>query len=357
MSKKEQNIENFSLTQRSEAQLSDYPTTRLRRGRRNASMRALLQETHLSKDDVILPLFVEENLKQRTEIESLPGVFRETEESLKTTVKSAWDKGVKCIILFGVSHNKDHEGTDSLKPNGLMARMIKAARKAAPEIIIIADACFCEYTDHGHCGPINTDKNDVDNDRTLNNLAHQAEVAAQAGADIIAPSGMMDGMVAAIREGLDSAGFEDIAIMAYSAKFASHLYGPFREASGCTLDSSAQTGPENRETYQMNPANSDEAMREVEQDILEGADMVMVKPGIAYLDIIQRIKSTHNIPIFAYHVSGEYAMLKAAADRGWLNYEAVLGEHLMALKRAGCTGILTYGALDLINILDKAQNS
>lgn len=331
---------------------ASHPVKRMRRLRRTKGMRDLLQEHHITKQDLVYPIFVEEHIQDRQAINSLPGIFRETEESLSAAVKDAAEAGIQSIILFGVSHNKDDEGTDSLNHNGLLARMIRTAREAAPEMVIIADACFCEYTDHGHCGPI-SDKGDVDNDRTIDNLRHQAVIAAQAGADIIAPSGMMDGMVANIRDALDSAGFEDIAILSYAAKFASHFYGPFRDAAGCALGSHDHA-PKTREGYQMNPANAEEAMREVAIDLKEGADMIMVKPGIAYLDIIQRIKSTHNVPLFAYHVSGEYAMLHAAAEKGWLDYENTLMEQMIAFKRAGCNAILTYGALDIAKILDKA---
>lgn len=330
-----------------------YPKKRMRRLRRTEAMRTLLQEHAVTAQDLILPIFVEENATERTPIPSLPGVTRETEETLPTAVKAAYEAGIQSIILFGVSHNKDETGSDSLKADGLMARMISSARAAAPNMLIIADACFCEYTDHGHCGPIN-DKNLIDNDATLDNLAKQAVIAAQAGADIIAPSGMMDGMVAAIRHGLDTAGFEDIAILSYAAKFASHFYGPFRDAAGCALGHMA-SAPKTRDSYQMQPANSNEALREVALDIEEGADMIMVKPGLPYLDIIQRITDTYNIPVFAYHVSGEYAMLQAAAQNGWIDYDNALHEQMIAFKRAGCSAILTYGALDLLHFLKSKK--
>jgi porphobilinogen synthase len=318
---------------------------RLRRLRKSAAMRDLLQETHLSVNDLILPLFIEENAPERTAIASLPGVFRETETSLTGALQEASSLGIKAAILFGVSHNKDAAGSDSMKKGGLLDRMIRRAKDAAPDMLIIADVCFCEYTDHGHCGVL-TEAGDVDNDRTLINLAKQAQIAAAAGADIIAPSGMMDGMVAAIRAGLDEDGFTEIPILSYAAKFASAFYGPFRDAAGCALGSHPHARKD-RKTYQMNPANADEAMREVAQDIQEGADMVMVKPGLPYLDIIHRVKTTFGLPTFAYHVSGEYAMLKAAAEKGWIDYDAAYGEILMGFKRAGCDAIITYGALDL----------
>lgn len=323
----------------------DTPNMRLRRLRRNDAMRALVQENHLSVNDLILPLFIEENAIERTAIASLPGVYRETESTLAGAMKEAQNLGIKAAILFGVSHNKDAAGSDSLKADGLLSRMIKRAKDAAPEMLIIADLCFCEYTDHGHCGVLNV-AGDVDNDRTLDNLAKQAAVAARAGADIVAPSGMMDGMVAAIRAGLDSDGHTDVPILSYAAKFASAFYGPFRDAAGCSLGTHKHARKD-RKTYQMNPANAAEALREVAEDVAEGADMVMVKPGLPYLDIIHRVKTTFGLPTFAYHVSGEYAMLKAAAEKGWLNEETALMEIMLGFKRAGCDAIITYSALDL----------
>jgi len=316
-------------------------------------MRELLQEHHVTPADLIYPIFVEENLDERTPITSLPGVFRETETSLKAAVNEAWENGIKSIILFGVSHHKDAEGTDAMKPDGLLARMIKNAKDACPDMLVIADTCFCEYTDHGHCGPISS-KNDVDNDLTLINLGRQALISADAGADIIAPSGMMDGMVGAIRTALDSNGHQDVPIMSYAAKFASCFYGPFRDAAGCSLEGAGHNYPKDRKTYQMNPANAEEAMREVELDIEEGADMLMVKPGMPYLDIISKVVERYQYPTFAYHVSGEYAMLKAAAEKGWLGYEESLHETLLSFKRAGCTGVLTYGALDFAKSFNNA---
>ncbi|MAF68170.1 MAG: porphobilinogen synthase [Micavibrio sp.] len=322
---------------------------RMRRLRKTPALRDLVRETHLSVKDLIYPIFTEENLDERVEISSMPGVYRETEKSLATRVKEAADLGIPAVILFGVSHHKDENGSDSFKATGLFARMIKIAKEAAPDISVIADVCFCEYTDHGHCGPIAED-GDVDNDATLINIGKQAVNAAKAGADIIAPSGMMDGTVAAIRAALDEAGFTEIPIMAYAAKFASTYYGPFRDAAGCALGKYDHVAKD-RKTYQMDPANAREALREVELDIAEGADMVMVKPGLAYLDILAKTKDSFSLPTFSYHVSGEYAMLKAAAEKGWLEYEAVMMETLLSFKRAGADGILTYTALDAARIL------
>ncbi|MCD8570838.1 MAG: porphobilinogen synthase [Alphaproteobacteria bacterium] len=331
-----------------------FPSTRLRRLRANPAMRALVQEQRLSADDFILPIFVEENTDERKEISSLPGVFRETENTLETAVKNAARHGIKGIILFGISHHKDFTGSDSLKKDGLMARMINRAKNASPETLVIADACFCEYTDHGHCGPLA--HGDVDNDSTLENLGQQAVVAAEAGADIIAPSGMMDGMVAAIRRALDANSFQNTSILSYAVKYASGFYGPFREAAGCSLGQYPDA-PTTRKTYQMNPANSDEALREAALDIAEGADMLMVKPGLPYLDIMRRVKDEFKMPLFAYQVSGEYAMMKAAEQKGWLDYETVLMESLMSFKRAGCDAILTYGAIEAARILEKSGSN
>lgn len=312
---------------------------RMRRLRTSENMRALVRENTLSAADLVLPLFVEENVSERQAIKSMPGVYRETEKSIGAIVREAEAAGVKSVMLFGVSHNKDAHGTDSMKRDGLLARMIRNVKDACPDMIVMADACFCEYTDHGHCGPLD-DNGHVMNDLTLENLAVQAVVAAEAGADIIAPSGMMDGMVAAIRTALDENNFTNTAILSYAAKYASAFYGPFRDAAGCSLKSG------DRKTHQMDPANSDEAMREVAIDLEEGADMVMVKPGLPYLDIVHRVKTEFRVPTFAYNVSGEYAMLKFAAQAGALDYDKALLEMLMAFKRAGADGILTYAAID-----------
>ncbi len=326
------------------------PEKRMRRMRQNPTIRRFVQETYLTVNDLIYPIFVEENAQSRTPINSMPGVFRETESTLPDKVRECRDLGIPAIILFGVSKNKDVIGSDSMRPNGLLARMIQSAKQAAPDILVIADICFCEYTDHGHCGPLNDDQTDVDNDRTLQNLAIQSIIAAEAGADIIAPSGMMDGLVEAIRSGLDQSGYSHLPIMAYSAKFASGFYGPFRDAAGCSLGGGC--GPKDRKTYQMNPANAMEALRETEQDIIEGADMVMVKPGLPYLDVIRQVKDNFEMPTFAYNVSGEYAMLKYAAEAGAIDYDTAMMEALLSFKRAGADGILTYHALDAARILN-----
>ncbi|MCK6419280.1 MAG: porphobilinogen synthase [Alphaproteobacteria bacterium] len=326
-----------------------YPSLRLRRLRQNDTLRAMVQETRLTVHDLILPLFVEENLNQRTPIASLPGVFRETETSVIKTIGKAQALGVNAFIFFGVSHKKDSQGTDSFTSGGILDRVFRRVREACPTALLIADACFCEYTDHGHCGPLSK-HGDVDNDGTLMNLGKQAVTAARAGADIIAPSGMMDGMVQAIRAALDAAGFENTPILSYASKFASCFYGPFRDAAGCSLGA-YEHARKDRKTYQMNPANAHEALREAALDVAEGADMLMVKPGLPYLDIISAVKREFKMPTFAYQVSGEFAMLKAAAAQGMLDYNSALMESLLCLKRAGADAILTYGATDAAQIL------
>jgi porphobilinogen synthase len=255
------------------------------------------------------------------------------------------------MMLFGVSHNKDHTGSDSMDPNGLMARMIDRAKQAAPELVIIPDTCFCEYTDHGHCGPLD-DNGDVDNDRTLENIAMQAVVAAEAGADMIAPSAMMDGQVSAIRHALDSTGFSHLPIMAYAAKFASCFYGPFRDAAGCSLGKTKNVRSD-RKTYQMDPANGREALREALLDANEGADILMIKPGLPYIDILARLRDETKLPLAAYQVSGEYAMLKYAAQAGALDYDRAMMESLLAFKRAGADMILTYASLEAARIIQN----
>ena len=318
----------------------------MRRLRVNENMRRMVRETSLSPQHLTLPIFVEEGLDERTPVSSMPGVFRETEKSLEKIVREAENQSIGAIMLFGVSRNKDYSGSDSMRKGGLLDRMIKRAKDTSPDLLVMADLCFCEYTDHGHCGPI-SDQGHVHNDATIENIALQALIAADAGADILAPSGMMDGQVGAIRSALDQSGHADRAILAYAAKYASVFYGPFRQAAGCSL----QKG--DRKTYQMDPANSDEAMREVALDIEEGADMVMIKPGLPYLDIISRVKREFAMPTFAYNVSGEYAMLKYAAQAGALDYDKAVMEMMMCFRRAGADGILTYAALDVAQKLNS----
>ena len=330
-----------------------FPHVRMRRLRKTESLRALVREHSISSNDLIVPIFVEENIDERVEVKSMPGVFRETEKSLDARVKDIAQSGVKSIMLFGVSHNKDSVGSDSMNPNGLLSRMISRAKNAAPELSIIADVCFCEYTDHGHCGPL-CKHGDVDNDRTLENIAMQSVIAAEAGADMIAPSGMMDGQVSAIRHALDVTGFSDIPIMAYGAKFASVFYGPFRDAAGCALGKNANVRSD-RKSYQLDPANGREAIRDAMLDVREGADILMVKPGMAYLDILCRLRQECDMPLAVYQVSGEYAMLRFAGLAGALNYQDAMMESLMAFKRAGADMILTYAGDDVARFLNEGK--
>lgn len=311
------------------------PDFRFRRLRRTSSLRALVRETHLTKADFILPIFVEEGITTPVAIKSMPDVYRYPESQLADVVNRAWSKGVRAIILFGVSTHKDEEGSDTWAQDGLLARMIRIAKKAQPDMLVISDNCFCEYTTHGHCGVV--DKCDVDNDATLENLQKQVVLAAQAGVDMIAPSGMMDGMIAAIRQALDEAGFTHIPVMSYSTKFASAFYGPFRDA----VDSSFKG---TRNTYQMDYANGREALAESLQDDAEGADILMVKPGLAYLDILAHIRANSARPLAVYHVSGEYAMIKAGAAAGVIDEKSIVLETMTAFKRAGADLIITYYA-------------
>ena len=315
------------------------PSFRFRRLRRTQVLRDLTRQTHLSANDFILPLFIEEQIDTPVAIESMPGVSRIPEANLEQRVKAVWANGVKAIILFGVSHQKDDCGSDSWDDNGLLSRCIKVAKAAVPQMLVISDNCFCEYTDHGHCGVVVN--NDVDNDLTLENLQKQVISSARAGADMIAPSGMMDGMIASIRQALDAAGFNHIPVMSYSTKFASAFYGPFREA----VDSSFIG---TRNTYQQDPANGREALAESMQDEAEGADILMVKPGLAYLDVIADIRAHSSLPLAVYQVSGEYAMIKAAAAAGVIDEKAIVLETMIAFKRAGCDLIITYYAEDLV---------
>ncbi len=276
----------------------------------------------------------------------MPGIFRETEKTFPAALKQAEDAGLKAVMLFGIPKHKDGIGSDSLKSNGLLARMVGQAKNACPDVAVMADLCFCEYTDHGHCGVLDA-AGDVDNDLTLENLAVQALVAAKAGADLLAPSGMMDGTIATLRGALDANGFSHIPLMAYSTKFASAFYGPFRDAAGCSL------GKGNRKTYQMDPANGREAIRESLLDEAQGADILMVKPGMPYLDVLANLRRETRLPLAVYQVSGEYAMIRHAALAGALNAEAVMIESLIAFKRAGADLILSYFAPEAAAILQK----
>ncbi|UTF60685.1 porphobilinogen synthase [Gilvimarinus sp. DA14] len=311
---------------------------RFRRRRRTPAIRDLVRENQLSIDDLILPIFVQEGISEPVTIDSMPGVVRYPEDQLADAVQNAWQLGIKAVLLFGVSDNKDDIGSDTWREDGLLARMIRIAKAAVPEMLIISDNCFCEYTSHGHCGVVCN--HDVDNDKTLKNLQKQVVTCARAGVDMIAPSGMMDGMISAIREALDSSGFSHIPVMSYSTKFASAFYGPFRDAVDSTFKGS-------RNTYQMDPANGREALAESLEDEVEGADLLMVKPGIAYLDVIADIRAHSALPLAVYHVSGEYAMIKAAAAAGVIDEKAIVLETMLAFKRAGANLIITYYASDL----------
>jgi porphobilinogen synthase len=312
---------------------------RPRRLRRTAAIRALVRETRLSPDDFVYPLFVCEGEGVRREIGSMPGAFNLSIDELVKEVEAARSAGVRSVILFGVPDRKDAAGTQAYAEDGITQRAIRALKREVKDTIVIADNCLCEYTDHGHCGLI--EDGEVLNDQTLDLLAQTAVSQAEAGADIIAPSNMMDGFVVAIREALDEAGFEHIPIMSYAVKYASGFYGPFREA--------AQSAPQfgDRRGYQMDPANAREAMREAELDFQQGADFLMVKPALPYLDIIRAVRERFDLPVAAYQVSGEYAMIKAAARLGWIEEERVALETLTSIKRAGADIILTYFAHEL----------
>lgn len=331
-----------------------FPHVRMRRLRRTPAIRDLVRENTVTANDLIVPIFVEEDIDERLPLATMPGVFRETEKSLEAAVKDIAASGVKSVMLFGVSHHKDHTGSDSMDPNGLLARMIDRAKQAAPELMVIADVCFCEYTDHGHCGPLCQD-GDVDNDRTLHNIGMQSVIAAEAGADMIAPSGMMDGQVSVIRHSLDVTGFSHVPIMAYAAKFASCFYGPFRDAVDCKIGKTGQAVRSDRKSYQMDPANAREALRDAMLDVREGADILMVKPGMAYLDILAKMRQQSDLPLAVYQVSGEYAMMRFAAQAGALNYQDAMMESLLAFKRAGADMILTYAGADVARFVNEGK--
>jgi len=315
-------------------------TQRPRRLRAHPKLRQLVRQHTLTRDDLVLPLFAVPGSGVEREVASMPGVFQQSVERVAESTRAAQELGLPAVILFGIPETKDATGSSSWQTDGIVQRALEATAAAAPEILRIVDLCFCEYTDHGHCGVL-TEGGDVDNDATLVNLAQQAVALARAGAQVIAPSGMMDGMVAAIRAGLDEAGFTDIPILSYAAKYASAFYGPFRDVA----ESAPSFG--DRRTYQQDPANGDEALKEVALDIEQGADMVMVKPAMPCLDVIKEVSLNFDAPVAAYQVSGEYAMLKAASANGWLEEERVMEESLLAIKRAGADFILTYYAREM----------
>jgi porphobilinogen synthase len=318
-----------------------FPAIRPRRLRQHPLLRELVRETTLAVQDFILPLFVRPGSGLRREIASMPGQYQLSVDRLLEEVGAALELGIGAFLLFGIPTHKDATGSSALDPEGIVQQALCTLRRHfGSRILLITDECFCEYTDHGHCGVLSekTGRLDLDNDATLPLLAQQCVSHAQAGADMVAPSGMLDGMVAAVRQGLDAAGFAHVPILSYAAKYASGFYGPFRDAA----ESPPQFG--DRTSYQMDPANSDEALREVALDLAEGADLVMVKPALAYLDVICRVKQRFGVPVAAYNVSGEFAMLKAAAQKGWLEERRVVLEILTSIKRAGADMIITYHA-------------
>jgi porphobilinogen synthase len=318
---------------------------RPRRLRRTDAIRSLVRETRLAPENFVLPLFVCPGTGVRREISSMPGVFNLSIDETTKEVAAAYDIGVRSVMLFGLPETKDLVASGAYAEDGIVQRAIRAVRQSSPQMIIMADTCLCEYTSHGHCGVVRD--GDVINDESLELLAQTALSQAAAGADIVAPSAMMDGQVGAIREILDREGFENTAILAYAVKYASGFYGPFREA--------AQSAPEfgDRRAYQMDPPNAREAMREAELDYSEGADILMVKPATVYLDVLSLVRERFDVPIAAYHVSGEYALIKAAAQKGWIDEERVMMETLTSIKRAGADIILTYYARDAIKVLSK----
>lgn len=320
-----------------------FPDYRPRRLRRNEAMRSLIRETSISAANLIYPLFVMPGKGVREEVPSMPGVFRMSVDQLAAEVRDCLSLGVNHVILFGLPEKKDPMGSGAHAADGIIQRAIKEIKNKVPEMMVSTDVCLCEYTSHGHCGIIID--NMVDNDSTLEVLAETALSHAKAGADMVAPSDMMDGRVGEIRAALDENNFTNIPIMSYAVKYASGFYGPFRDAAECAPQEGDRSG------YQMDPANSREAMREATLDVEEGADILMVKPAVAYLDIISRLRDEFDLPIAAYHVSGEYAMIKAAAERGWIDGDRVMAETLLSIRRAGADIILTYFAKDMARLL------
>ncbi len=320
-----------------------YPTQRPRRLRRNDVLRSMVRETSLEPTDFIYPLFVVEGRGVKNPVKSMPGVFQLSVENLVAECREAHKAGVPSVILFGIPDQKDERGSQAWAEDGIVQRAIREVKSAVPELQVVADVCLCEYTSHGHCGVLHG--HEVSNDETLPLLAQMAVSCSQAGADVIAPSDMMDGRIAALRKAMEESGFSGLPIMAYSAKYASGYYGPFRDA--------AQSAPQfgDRRGYQMDPANAREALRETRLDLEEGADIVMVKPALAYLDIIRAVKQEFNVPVAAYNVSGEYAMIKAAAQNGWIDHDRVVLETLLSMKRAGADLILTYHAVEAAKLL------
>ena len=320
-----------------------FPEFRARRLRRNDAMRRMVRETFLRPEDMIYPMFSAFGKDIKKEIVSMPGIYQQSIEHIVTEAKEVYELGIPAVLLFGIPEEKDALGQDAYSDTGIIQETIKAIKAAVPKLLVITDVCMCEYTDHGHCGVIKD--GDVDNDETLKLLAAEALSHARAGADIVAPSDMMDGRIAAIREVLDANGFADIPIMSYAVKYASAYYGPFRDAA----ESTPQFG--DRRSYQMDPANRIEAFREAELDIQECADFLMVKPALAYLDILRDLKERYNLPLVAYNVSGEYSMIKAAAEKDWIDGDRVMMETLIGMKRAGADLIITYHAKEAARLL------
>jgi porphobilinogen synthase len=325
--------------------------------RRTEALRALVRETTLAPDDLMWPLFVVPGTRVRNAVRSMPGVFQLSVDELVAEAQAGFEAGVRSVILFGVPERKDAAGTDAFADDGIVPRAIRALKERVPGLVVVTDVCLCEYTDHGHCGILRPPKAGgpgqdlgVDNDLTLPILAKEAVAHARAGADVVAPSDMMDGRVAAIRAGLDAAGFDDVPVLSYAAKFAGAFYGPFRDAA----ESAPREGPgipKDRKGYQMDPANAREALREVALDVAEGADMLMVKPAVPYLDVVRQIRDRFPHPLAAYHVSGEYAMIKAAAAAGWIDEDRVVLETLLSIRRAGADFALTYYAKHAAGLL------
>lgn len=322
-----------------------FPEYRARRLRRTEALRSMVREIRLDPQDFILPFFVRHGKGVKKPVGSMPGQFQLSPDMLLKDVKEPVERGIPAILLFGIPEKKDAVGSEGYARDGIVQQAVRRVKEAYPDLVVITDVCLCEYTDHGHCGLIRD--NDVDNDATLELLAKMAVSHAQAGADIVAPSDMMDGRVAAIREALDESGMDSIPILSYAAKYASAFYGPFRDAA----ESPPKFG--DRRSYQMDPANSDEALREVAMDVDEGADMIMVKPALPYLDVIWRVRNTFDLPLVAYNVSGEFAMIKAAAQNGWVDGDRCMMEALTSIKRAGADLIISYHALEAVRILQK----
>jgi porphobilinogen synthase len=325
--------------------MSLFPTVRMRRMRQNEKLRGLVRETHLSVDQLIYPLFIAEGITQPREIASMPGIMQWPLEHLGREAERIANLGIPAVLLFGIPTDKDETGSEAYNPQGIIQQAIRQFKASVPDLLVITDVCLCEYTSHGHCGLIRNGS--VQNDESLELLSRMALSHVEAGADIVAPSDMMDGRVGAMRRSLDEQGFNQAPIMAYSAKFASGFYGPFREAAGST----PQFG--DRRAYQMDPANAREALREVELDIAEGADIVMVKPAMAYMDVIRQVRDHCDLPLAAYNVSGEYSMIKAAAQNGWIDERRIVMEVLTGIRRAGADMIITYFAPEVAEWLKE----